>query len=269
MSKSKKPDAVFELVFTGGGVYPEKIPIGKVVDALSAVKRLAAGEVLGDVEEDEEGQDGEVRLLDVTRTSSAVFRFVGLSPKTTLERFRDTGRLLKDPNAGGASEYILRPVKDLSAIAGSLSCTVLLRGAGGENEILAKIEPNSFDQISRSMLISGTTNISGTVMRVGGATEMRCALRVPFQQRLLFCKVGSKDVALKLGDALYQKVVAYGAAQWLRHTMRLYSFKVHEVTETVAGSARDHLKALWSAGLDAWADVDDPDALLHEIRGAE
>lgn len=267
MSKPKKPDAVFELVFTGGGIYPEKIPIGKVVEALSAVKRLAAGEVLGDEEEVDEEQDGEVRLLDVTRTSSAVFRFVGLAPKTTLQRLRNTGRVLTNPDAVEDNEYILRPVKDLSTIAGSLKCSVLLREAGNQHDVLAQIEADSFANISRSLLISGTTNITGSVQRVGGATEMRCALRVSFQPRLLFCKVGTKEVARKLGDALYQRVIASGSARWLRQSMRLYSFKVHDVSQTVEGSISDHLKALWDAGMSDWQKAEDPEALLHEIRG--
>src|SRR5947208_1240617 len=97
MNRQKKPIAVFELVFTGG-VYPEKIPIGKVTDALSAVKRLAAGEVVSEEDEGEDESEGEVRLLDVTRTSSAVFRFVGLSPKTTLDRLKQTGQFLSNPD---------------------------------------------------------------------------------------------------------------------------------------------------------------------------
>jgi hypothetical protein len=267
MSKQKKPEPVFELVFTGGGIYPEKIPIAKVTESLSAVKRLAAGEVLGDQDEDEDETDGEVRLLDVTRSSSAVFRFVGLSPKTTLDRLRQTGRMLSQPGDAGENEYILRPVKDLSAVAHSLNCQVLIREAGKQHDVLARIEPDSFDKISKWLLIKGTTNVSGTVQRVGGATETRCALRVPFQPRLLYCKVETKDVARKLGDALYQRVVASGSARWMRHSMRLYSFTVHDVFQTTAGSISDHLKALWEAGLSDWQNTDDPDELLHEIRG--
>ena len=70
----KKPTAVFEAVFTGGGVYPEKMPLGKVSEALSAIKRLAMGEVFGAEDDDEdEAENEEVRLIDVQRSASAVF----------------------------------------------------------------------------------------------------------------------------------------------------------------------------------------------------
>jgi hypothetical protein len=265
--KTKKPNPVFEVVFTGG-VYPEKIPLGKVVDALSAIKRLAAGEVLGDEDEGEDESDGSVRLLDVIRTASAVFRFFGPSPATAIQRLKEAGKVLKNPDdIGEQAEYILRPVKDLSAIAESLDCSVLLREAAKRHEVLARIERNSYAKISRSLLITGDTKLSGVVQRVGGATAMRCALRVSFQNRLLFCRVETEEVARKLGDALYQRIIASGTARWMKSSMRIFSFTIKDVFRTEEGSISDHLKALWDAGLKDWARIDDPEVYLQKIRG--
>jgi hypothetical protein len=273
MASTKKPSPVFEVVFTGGGVYPEKIPIGKVTDTLSAVRRLATGEMVGDEDEEEEEEETEadrsIRLLDVTRTSSAVFRFVGPSPAVAIQRLKATGRILENPEDVGQYEYILRPVKDLSKIAETLNCSVILREAGRRHEVLARIEPTSYSKISRSLLISGSTQISGTVQRVGGATAMRCALRVSFQSRLLFCRVEADSVARKLGDALYQRVIAAGTARWLRISMRIFSFTVQDVTRPKEGSIEDHLKAIWEAGVKDWEKLDDPDGFLQEVRSCE
>lgn len=271
MAKEKKPEAVFELVFTGGGVYPEKIPIRKVVDALSAVKRLATGEILAeeDDETEDESDSGDVRLLDVNRSSSAVFRFVGLSPDLTIHRLREAGKILRNPETAGNSEYVLRPVKDLSAIAERLDCKLVLRESGKTHQPLAEIEPGSYKRISSSILIKGNTQISGIVQRVGGATERRCALRVPFQQKLLFCKVETNEVARQMGEALYQRVVAHGLAKWLRNSMRVFSFSINSVAQTKSGTLADHFQALWESGLDDWEKVENPDELLDEIRASE
>jgi hypothetical protein len=267
---TKKPIPVFEAVFSGGGIYPEKIPIGKVADALSAIKRLAGGEVAGAEDEDEGEKDGSVRLLDVQRSSSAVFRFVGLSPEVAIHHLKETGRVLQNPEeVGEKTEYVLRPIKDLSAIADSLTCTILLREAGNGRELLAKIEPGSYTRLSKSLLISGTTSLSGTVKRVGGATAVRCALRVSFQSRLLHCSVDTEEVARKLGDALYERVIVYGTACWFRASMRIFSFTVKDVTRPKAGSIADHLKALWAAGLNDWEKIENPDAYLKDARGNE
>jgi hypothetical protein len=267
---TKKPDPLFEVVFTGGGIYPEKIPIGKVASALSAIKRLAAGELIGDEdEEDEEEMDGSVQLLDVTRTSSAVFRFVGPSPTQVIQRLRETGRILQNPEDVGQSEYMLRPVKDLSSIADSLNCSVIVREAGKKNQILARIEADSYTRISKSLLVSGDTKLSGSVQRVGGATATKCALRVSFQSRLLYCRVETEPIARKLGEWLYQRVIVFGTARWLRNSMRIFSFTIKDVSVTKPGSIGEHLTALWEAGLSDWQRIENPDAYLQEIRGNE
>jgi hypothetical protein len=268
--KPKKPSPTFEAVFTGSGVYPEKIPLNKVSEALSAIQRLAAGIVLGDEDEDDEAADGSVMLLDVTRGSSAVFRFVGPTPENALLRLREVGKVLDDPEKiGSENEYVLRPVKDLSAIAKSLDCTVVFREVGNGRHVLATIDASSYPRIAQSLLISGATTITGKVQRVGGATAMRCALRVPFQSHLLYCKVESEKVARKLGDCLYQHVTAHGLARWIKNTMRLFSFTIQEVTQRKAGTIADHLKSLWDAGLKDWEKLEDPDHYLEEIRGKE
>lgn len=265
----KKPDAVFEVVFTGSNVYPERIPIGKVADALSAIIRLAGGVSVGAEDEEEDEADSSVRLLDITRTSSAVFRFVGPTPAVAIHRLKETGKIISHPENAGENEYILRPVKDLSSIAGTLNCSILLREAGKRHTELARIEADSYERLSRSLLISGDTKISGTVQRVGGATEMRCALRVAFQARLLYCKVETQPVARKLGDSLYQRVLANGSARWFRSSLRIFSFTVKDVSQLKEGTISEHLKALWEAGLNEWEQLDDPDAQLQEIRGNE
>jgi hypothetical protein len=268
--KTKKPSPIFEAVFSGAGVYPEKIPLNKVSEALSAIQRLAAGVVLGAEDEDEEEGDSAVMLLDVTRTSSAVFRFVGPAPENAILRLKEAGKVLKDPESiGPKNEYVLRPVKDLSAIAKSLECTVTFRELNNGHHVLATIDAESYPRIAQTLLIHGTTTISGKVQRVGGATAMRCALRVPFQAHLLYCKVESEQVARKLGDCLYQRVSAHGLARWVKNTMRLFSFTIQEVTQTKPGTIADHLKSLWEAGLNDWEGVENPDEYLQEVRGNE
>src|SRR5947209_6482395 len=98
MSKPKKPLPVFEVIFEGPDVYPERIPLGALMQTFSAVRRLAVGGEVPDDEETEEegGDDGSIRLLEVGR-GSAVFRFVGQSPVVALEYLRLAGQVLQNP----------------------------------------------------------------------------------------------------------------------------------------------------------------------------
>jgi hypothetical protein len=74
----KRPVPIFEILFDGPGLYPEKIPVATLASALSAVQRLAEGEPLLEEEEgpgkpDSLEDDRSLRLPDIKRRS-AVFQ---------------------------------------------------------------------------------------------------------------------------------------------------------------------------------------------------
>src|SRR5258708_23661963 len=189
MKKRKKPWAVFEVLFDGPQMLPETIPLGTLTQALSAIRRLATG--TESQEDDDESSDteeagGAIRLLDVVR-GSGVYRFVCPETDQAVDRLRLAGRALANPEEFGEKDYILNPIERLSITARRMGCRIILREANKEDGILATIEPESYERISDKLFITGDTSFMGTVERVGGATSMRCALRVAFQQRLLFC----------------------------------------------------------------------------------
>lgn len=267
MAKPKKPVPVFEVLFEGPGIYPEQIPLGTLTQTLSAIRRLATGSE-GSEEDEEQGipDDGAIRLLDVVR-GSAVFRFVGQSPQTALTYLRLVGKVLNNPEEVGENDYLLRPLERLSMTARRLECAIVVREAGGGDAVLAKIERDSYAMVAKRLFVAGETALTGTVVRVGGATEMRCALRVPFQNRLLFCRVANADVARRLGDLLYQEVAVQGTAQWVKNNWRIVSFTVNGVYRPGGGSLSQTLEALRRAGGAGWDQVDDPEAYLAEVSG--
>src|SRR5262249_19135032 len=145
---------------------------GILTQTLSAIRRLATGsESIEDEEEPESGEDSSIRLLDVRR-GSAVFRFVGQSPPTAIQYLRQAGKALDNPEEIAENDHIIRPVERLSAIARRLNCPILVRESNRPDVILAKIEPASYDRMSRRLFITGTTSVTGSVQRVGGATQM-------------------------------------------------------------------------------------------------
>ena len=216
----KAPEPIFEVVFLGAGIYPEKIPLGMLARTLTAIQRIASGLEMEE-EEDEstesQAETGEIRLLNMAR-GSAVFRFVGASADEAIQHLRLVGAVLAKPEELGLNDYILSPLERISASARSLGCEIIVRRPGKSGAVLAKIGPHSYEEIAKTAFITGETSITGEVKRVGGATEVRCALRVPFQQHLLYCKVQNAAVARKLGDCLYKRVSANGRVQWIRGT---------------------------------------------------
>jgi hypothetical protein len=271
MKKQKKPLPVFEVVFDGPGLVPELIPLGTLTQALSAIRILASGAQAPDEESEEDLEpddaDGAIRLLDVKR-GSAVYRFVCPKDDGAVGHLRGAGKAIENPQEVGEKDYILSPIERLSATAKRLSCKIILRQAGGKNGVLAKIEPESYGRLSESIFISGDTSFAGRVERVGGATCMRCALRVSFQSRLLFCSVESAEVSRQLGEYLYRDVAVQGHARWIKNTWRVVSFRVKSVTMVDRKPLSDAFQELRDAGGSGWDEITDPRRHLEEACGA-
>jgi hypothetical protein len=174
---------------------------------------------------------------------------------------------LETPEEVGENDYTIRPLESLSAIARRLGCPVVVREAGADKEVLARIEPDSYERISERAFLTGATSLCGRVERVGGATKMRCALRVPLRARLLYCKVANAAVARELGKFLYQEVAVTGTARWIRKTWNVVGFTVDSVYQPKAGSLSEAFQALRDAGGQGWDEVNDPQSYLEEVSG--
>jgi hypothetical protein len=278
-----KSPPFLEVVFEGENISPEEIPLRSLATALSAVQRLTA--VGGVAEEQEEGEGeaeaedvepvvrepgGSLRLLEVKR-GSAVFQLgvpAGTELTASLERLRGIGEFLASGEDTGAIDYdVLRPIKELSATARGLHCTISFREVGGADAVLARIEPDSYKSVAGSLFVEGQTSFIGRVQRVGGVTGMRCGLRVSFQKRMLICKVASKAVAQTIGKRLYEELVVQGTAQWLKKSWRVVAFTVHSVEQPKQGSILGAFEELRKAGGKMWDTVGDPSAYLEEVTG--
>jgi hypothetical protein len=273
----KKPPSVFEVHFEGAQLYPEAIPLRTMADAFAAIQRLVSGGDRDDEEEQEEetgeaAPDDSLRLLEVKR-GSAVYKIAGPPPGMAKKNLRIVGRALEHPeNLDAEYDYILSPIERLSSIARRLGCTIVLREPSKKNvqgPVLATIEPLSYETISKSLLIQGETSFTGKVVRVGGATALRCGLRVPFRHRLLICKVKDQQVARDIGQLLYSDVVVTGTGQWLKSSWRIVSFTIFGIRpQPVQGSIVEAMEALREAGGKAWDLIDDPRSYLEGIESA-
>jgi hypothetical protein len=272
--RPRKPPPLFEVCFEGPGIYPEKIPLRSLVTTLSAVQRLAAGTTpVEDDETDEEQEpDAEesLRLLYVKR-GSAIFQIsapTAPDPRAALKRLRVVGDFLENhENDVEDIDYALSPIKDLSTAARSLDCKITLREAGPPMRNLAIFEPTSYEMISKLLLVEGETSFVGKVQRVGGATDVRCGLRVSFQSRMLICRISDRNVARTIGKRLYEDVVVHGTAKWLKNTWKMVSFTINAVNQPAQGSLLKAFDELREAGGKSWDAITDPAAFLREVSG--
>lgn len=253
--------------FDGPGIYPELIPLGVLSRALTAVQRLAAGpEVLEDEEGEELTPTEKIGLLQVKR-GSAVYQIATRQGELAIANLRESGRVLENPDSIGDREFMLSPLDELSAVSRSLDSPIILREPGKQGAILARIVPTSYADVSKKLLIRGDTSIFGRIERVGGATEVKCGLRVVGRPRMLFCKVATSETARKLGQKLYEHVVVRGSASWLKTVWRVVAFTIHEVHQPRLKPGPEMIDALRSAGGSDWDKIEDPQAYLEEVTG--
>ena len=196
------------------------------------------------------------------RRGSARYALAGPSRAVAGANLRILGDVIRHPDQIGENDYLLRPVHVLSRAASKLECKISIREPGPGGVILARIGPETYTDLSKSILISGQTEFGGKVERVGGATRSKCGLRVPFQKRMLICRVPDSAVARTLGENLYRRVVVSGEAAWIRTTWRVYAFRIESVRPLKEGSLSDKLQAIRQAGGSDWDRIKDVRAYL-------
>lgn len=259
---SKKPEPHLEILFEGREIYPETIPVRTVADAISAINALARRE---NVDEDEsEGKS--IRLLEIKR-GSARFMCVADEPKEVVQHLRLVGKWLGRNDSIDKLGDSINPLRRLGRVASSLGSPIVIRNPKDGHDIIARIEPQAVEAITGKVLIKGEKELPGDVQRVGGATERKCALRVSFQSRLLYCTVDNEMVLRDLARFLYQSVIVRGTATWIRRNYHIVDFTIREVYQPHQGPITEAIEALRSAGGHHWDDITDPEGFLRSTSG--
>ena len=255
---AKKPKPSFSILFKGSGVYPEEIPWQRVSEALRAIQNLA---ITGEQEVDD---DKSIRLIGIAR-GSAVFHCFAQDKDRVLNNLRLTGNMVSSGELLPDAVLRAKPIEDLSRIARSLACEVIIRK--DKQNVLAKIQGDTYDNLFGSQLVSGETTIIGVVKRVGGATDLRCSIRIPSRHDLLYCDVSSIEVSRDLGRRLYEDVILMGRAKWLKTDWQIVEFKIDSIAANRDCSMTQAFRKLRAAGGNAWDNIEDPNDFLRKIRG--
>jgi hypothetical protein len=266
MATKKTAPPTFIVRFIAPGLSPNTVPFRAVSAALSAVQDLASGR---DPLESRQVPDDMVIGLVNVRRGSALYSCVSRDPESAKSNLRLVGRVLSDDveaSGGDALARALKPIEKLSDVAKSVGCRLEVSLASRPKDALFAVEGGDFARLSARLFLSGDTTIIGTVKRVGGQTNMKCALSVPSRSHLLYCDVKSKEVVQRLGKHLYQQIAARGTAVWIHSTWHIYKFKIHDFSQPRIGDTKGAIQQLRSAGLDAWDKVSQPEEYIRGLR---
>ena len=207
----------FEVRFIGAGITPEQVPIRAVSDALSAIQDIAAGR---DPFESRSVPVGKGISLSKVSSGSARYACVSRSPDEAKQNLRRAGELLASAFDADSDDdgliAALNPIQHLSEIAKSIECNIEVSLLGQKkSRPLFSIDSSAFQRLSDKLMLEGETTVIGRVVRAGGATQMRCMMRVDGRRRGLYCSVDNQDLIRRLGQHLYEPIVATGTATWI------------------------------------------------------
>ena len=133
---------------------------------------------------------------------------------------------------------------------------------------MATIRADSFDALRGSLYLRGPTSFVATVERAGGKVNHHCGLRLPQQNRKqLTCSVATDDLVRELGKAIYKDVTVQGIATWYQYDWWITHFHIQSMELFEPVGPRESMRELREAAGGAWDAVEDPEALLAEIRG--
>lgn len=258
---TKTPAPTFRVKFDAPGLLPEKIPFRSVSEALAAVQDLASGR--DPFETRQVPPDKLIGLLNVRR-GSAIYGCVSRAPDEARQNLKLVGKMLsgldRKQKDGDLMVTAFKPIEALSTVARTLGCRLEVYPAEKGAPPIFSIGADDFDRLSSRLLLKGDTTVIGTVVRVGGATGMRCLMRVPQRSHLLYCDVENRKIIRQLGQHLYEQIAATGTAIWIHRSWYVYKFTLRSFTQPRLGDAAKTLTKLRDAGLNAWDQIPDPAA---------
>jgi hypothetical protein len=264
---TKTPDPTFIVRLIAPDISPSKIPFRIVSAALSAVQDLASGR--DPMETRQVPEEGVIGLVNV-RKGSALYSCISRSPAEARTNLRLVGQILRSEydasNSDDSLVRALKPIEKLSDVARSVGGSVEVALASHPRDALFSVAKNEFAKLSSRLFLTGEATVIGTVKRAGGQTDMKCALSVPGRRRLLFCDVKNKAIVQRLGQQLYQPIVAQGKVVWIHSSWHIYKFTINDFTQPKITNATKAIERLRDAGLSAWDAVNNPGDLLKELR---
>jgi hypothetical protein len=268
---AKKPNPTFTVRFVKEGLSPETVPWRAVSEAISAVQDLASGR--DPLEMRVVPPDKTIGLLNVRR-GSAVYSCISHVPDEARQNLRIVGRVLSNSEDGGESGLdvamvrTLKPIERLSEVAKSLGCRLEVAFANKPKDPVFVVESDDFARLSTRLFLEGETTIIGIVKRVGGQTDMKCALTVPGRRHLLYCDVTGRgtEIIRELGKRLYEEIAAHGTAVWIHSSWHIYKFTIRSFSQPKLGNSAAVVDKLRNAGLSAWDSIGDPETYIQESR---
>ena len=149
----------------------------------------------------------------------------------------------------------------------ALRCRMEVRATGRAQELKVAVlrESTVFAEPPKAR---GTTVLWGEVVRVGGKKDATVAIDTGAPDGVVACRA-TREVARELAHRLYERVAVEGAETRAFPGLQLEDFSIDRVLPWREGSIESSLQELADVIGNAWRDVENVGATIHEIRSGE
>ncbi len=243
----------FNLKIDGDNVSPQTVDLGDLLDTLHNVRIAIIAAAV------DEGQPRGSVFLSLQRIEKKCnLLTIGENEEARVGRIR-VARAIRKRDMSLVPPESQEAIRKLWRKAAKQSWTIAFQ----DSEPEAIIDPAK--GVPTEKYLRGKTSLFVYVLRAGGE-DPTVQVKLATGQKVTF-EVANSEIAVQLGERLYQYVVLKGDAKWLRGTQRIVQFKVTSIGHynSRKASIKDTMAELSQIMGHHWKGVD-ADAYLREER---
>jgi len=244
--KTEAPKPTILVRLYGGLALPENVTVQTLADLTKAVQSLS---------------QSKLHLMKVKRTSAA-YAFSPTNNSIAMEMLKLSQNAMRAPEEFLQSR-MLSAFDKLTEIANHFKCHIELKSLNSTAEWRWQFGVSDWEGIRTRSLMKDEGTVTGMLVRVGGSTEKKCGIQVPYNNRMLICNLRDETLARRLGEHLYEEVTLRGMGHFFVRDFKMVSFRVDDFSVVKRGTFEELNQAIRAAG-GGWDTVADP---LAEIEG--
>lgn len=231
------------------GVLPEDVTLKQMSKLVAKLQRLLAVDL---------------RLLNVRRTSAAydLYPTQGYNPNGIIELIERSKKAIDDP-INSLNAAIMHCYDDIAPILRKLGCKLQLKSA--LTDAVVELDFDLWQRVRKGQIIHDEAVLAGKLMRVGGTTRRRCAIRLPGRTTLIYCTIPSTGMSQELARHLYSEVVFNGTGEFFAKDWSLLRFHIEDFHISRDIPFDESYERIRAHGGKGWDDVD-PSKFIEDMR---
>ena len=254
-------DKKIKIRIEGNKINPATMKSKELADFITNIEEMLVSTMVSD--HDDIKRDDCMVSLTGLEANCVSLNFVPNYYGQAVAAYEKITHCVKDGLIGELTEKTVEALVYLKKFSSKNKCEVFMLTAG--NKVLAKINHET-DVALASPIITGTTTVYGTLLRVGGK-EPKIMVETE-DEETLYCKVTEK-LAKDVAHLVYSRVMMNGVAKWNSSNWEMVEFVPQDVTKMSNESYSESMDYLSAKYGDHFGDIADPVSYARNLRNGD